>query len=82
MEEGRFGKISGPSDGGLFPVIANPALPRALLLQLRRQAYWRFYLKPRSVWKLASRLTNYRNAVKMTRGISRRISAREPVSLN
>jgi radical SAM superfamily enzyme YgiQ (UPF0313 family) len=82
IEEGRFGPVPRPPDGGLFPVVVNPRLPLELLLKLQREAYWRFYLKPRSVWKIASRLTNFRNAVKLTRGIARRIAHREPVSVN
>jgi hypothetical protein len=49
---------------------------------MQRDAYWRFYTKPRSVVNLARKLTNYRNAVKITRAISRRVFDRAPVSVN
>ena len=85
MIAGRFGEISAEGQAGLdtlFPVVHNQALPRELLIKMQRDAYWRFYTKPRSVVNLARKLTNYRNAVKITRAISRRVFERTPVSVN
>ncbi len=85
MVAGRFGEITteGKSElDQLFPMVHNPALPRELLLKMQRDAYWRFYTKPRSLVNLARKLTNYRNAVKITRAITRRAFERAPVSVN
>lgn len=85
MIAGRFGEISAEGQAGLdtlFPVVHNQALPRELLIKMQRDAYWRFYTKPRSVVNLARKLTNYRNAVKITRAISRRVFERTPASVN
>ena len=85
MMAGRFGEITSEGKAALdnlFPVVHNQALPRELLLKMQRDAYWRFYTKPRSVVNLARKLTNYRNAVKITRAISRRVFERTPVSVN
>ena len=85
MMAGRFGEITSEGQAALdnlFPVVHNQALPRELLLKMQRDAYWRFYTKPRSVVNLARKLTNYRNAVKISRAISRRVFDRAPVSVN
>jgi len=85
MIAGRFGEIGSEGEAALnnlFPVVHNQALPRELLLKMQRDTYWRFYTKPRSVVNLARKLTNYRNAVKITRAISRRVFERTPVSVN
>ena len=85
MVAGKFGEITteGKSDlDQLFPMVHNPALPRELLLKMQRDAYWRFYTKPRSLLNLGRKLTNYRNAVKITRAITRRAFDRTPVSVN
>lgn len=85
MIAGRFGEMTGDGQAALdqlFPVVHNQALPRELLLKMQRDAYWRFYTKPRSVMNLARKLTNYRNAVKITRAITRRAFERTPVSVN
>jgi anaerobic magnesium-protoporphyrin IX monomethyl ester cyclase len=85
MVAGRFGEITteGKSElDQLFPMVHNPALPRELLLKMQRDAYWRFYTKPRSLLNLARKLTNFRNAVKITRAITRRAFERTPVSVN
>jgi len=66
----------------LFPVVHNQALPHELLMKMQKEAYWRFYTKPRSVLNLARKLTNYRNAVKITRAISRRVFERTTASVN
>jgi anaerobic magnesium-protoporphyrin IX monomethyl ester cyclase len=84
IKEGRFGEV--PEDetapGDLFPIIRNQALSRELLLTLQHQAYRRFYLKPRSVLNLASKLTNYRNTRKLVRGIAQRAFGTNQVSVN
>ncbi len=85
MVAGKFGEITreGQSDlDQLFPMVHNPALPRELLLKMQRDAYWRFYTKPRSLLNLGRKLTNYRNAIKITRAITRRAFDRTPVSVN
>ena len=85
MIAGRFGEITGEGQAALnelFPVVHNQALPRDLLLKMQKDAYWRFYSKPRSVMNLARKLTNYRNAVKISRAISRRVFERTPASVN
>jgi radical SAM superfamily enzyme YgiQ (UPF0313 family) len=85
MIAGRFGEIGDEGQAALnelFPVVHNQALPRELLLKMQKEAYWRFYTKPRSVVNLARKLTNYRNAVKISRAISRRVFERTPASVN
>jgi radical SAM superfamily enzyme YgiQ (UPF0313 family) len=85
MIAGRFGEITAEGQAGLdtlFPVVHNQALSRELLIKMQRDAYWRFYTQPRSMVNLARKLTNYRNAVKITRAISRRVFERTPVSVN
>lgn len=85
MMAGRFGEITDEGQAALnelFPVVHNQALPRELLLKMQKDAYWRFYSKPRSVMNLARKLTNYRNAVKISRAISRRVFERTPASVN
>jgi len=85
MMAGRFGEITDEGQAALnelFPVVHNQALPRDLLLKMQKDAYWRFYSKPRSVMNLARKLTNYRNAVKISRAISRRVFERTPASVN
>ena len=85
MIAGRFGEMTSEGQAALqelFPVVHNRALPKELLLKMQKEAYWRFYTKPRSVLNLARKLTNYRNAVKISRAISRRILDRTPVSVN
>ena len=85
MMAGRFGEITSEGQAALdelFPVVHNQALPHELLMKMQKDAYWRFYTKPRSVLNLARRLTNYRNAVKITRAISRRVFERTTASVD
>ncbi|MBS1855789.1 MAG: radical SAM protein, partial [Acidobacteria bacterium] len=85
MIAGRFGEIDGEGKAALdnlFPVVHNQALPRELLLKMQREAYWRFYARPRAVWNLTRKLTNYHNAVKITRAVTRRVFERSPASVN
>jgi len=85
MIAGRFGEMSTEGTAALdqlFPIIQNDALPTETLVRLQRQAYWRFYRKPRIAAKLALKMTNYRNAAKMARAIAARTLKRDPVSVN
>jgi len=85
MVAGSFGEIG---EAGLkaldqlFPVVHNHALPPALLLRLRKRAYWRFYLKPRSLAVLGARMTNFSNVRKLTRAVARRIREPRTASVN
>ena len=85
MLNGRFGEMD--SDGKhaldqLFPIIHNRQLPAEVLSRIQREAYWRFYMKPRSLVNLGKKLTNGRNVKKIVRAVRRRITDREPVSVN
>jgi radical SAM superfamily enzyme YgiQ (UPF0313 family) len=85
MVAGSFGEMSGEGLHALdqlFPVVHNPALPRDLLLRMQRQAYWRFYTKPRSLMSLGARMTNFRNVRKLTRALKRRIGEPRTASVN
>lgn len=85
MAEGRFGELGGEAAQALeqlFPVVENPALPAARLEQLRREAYWRFYTRPRALWNLARRMTNAHNARKLARAVRRRVFEPETSSVN
>ena len=82
---GRFGEVSGEGMAALdqlFPVIHNPALSREALLKMQRDAYWRFYARPRAVMNLARKMTNLRNVAKIARALTRRISEEGVVSVN
>ena len=85
MLAGSFGEMSGAGRDALdslFPVVQNSALPAALLLRLQKQAYWRFYLKPRSLRALSARMTSFSNARKLTRAVARRIWEPHTASVN
>jgi hypothetical protein len=49
---------------------------------MQRNAYFRFYTKPRSLIHLGKKLTNRRNVKKIARAVARRVYKREMVSLN
>jgi anaerobic magnesium-protoporphyrin IX monomethyl ester cyclase len=85
MVAGSFGEMSGESLQALdqlFPVVHNPALPTELLLRLQRQAYWRFYAKPRSLIGLGSKITSFRNVRKLGHALARRIWEERTGSVN
>jgi radical SAM superfamily enzyme YgiQ (UPF0313 family) len=82
---GRFGEVSGEGMAALdqlFPVIHNAALSRETLLKMQRDAYWRFYTRPRAVMNLARKMTNLRNVAKIGRALSRRIHEQRVASVN
>jgi anaerobic magnesium-protoporphyrin IX monomethyl ester cyclase len=85
MVSGRFGEISNDAIAALdnlFPVVHNQALSRETLLKMQRDTYWRFYTKPRAILNLARKVTDFRNTVKITRAITRRVLDRGQVSVN
>jgi radical SAM superfamily enzyme YgiQ (UPF0313 family) len=85
MIAGRFGEMSGEAQGAidqLFPIVPNPVLPPDLLHRLQRKAYWRFYLKPRSLVGLGARMTSFRNVRKLGRAVTRRIVEARASSVN
>jgi len=85
MIAGRFGEMNDQGMAALnhlFPVVHNQALPRETLIEMQRRAYWNFYLKPRSMANLARKVTNYRNVVKITRAVTRRVLERRTLSVN
>ena len=85
MLEGRFGAIE--SEGlealdQLFPTVHNEALPIEELKTIQRNAYCRFYSRPRSILNLGRKLTNRRNVNKIIRAVVRRMRPSETVSVN
>jgi anaerobic magnesium-protoporphyrin IX monomethyl ester cyclase len=85
MEAGTFGQLSGDGVSGLsrlFPIVHNAGLSPGTLERLQRQAYWRFYTKPRSLIKLGSRMTSIRNVRKVARAVARRVRESRAVSVN
>lgn len=85
MESGKFGQLTNEGVAALnelFPVIHNQALPTDKLLRLQREAYWRFYRRPRSLFQLSRKMTNRRNVAKLFRAVSRRVLERRSVSVN
>jgi radical SAM superfamily enzyme YgiQ (UPF0313 family) len=85
MVAGRFGEIGDEQKAALdqlFPVVHNTALPQDVLLQMQKDAYWRFYTKPRSLVNLARKMTNIRNTRKIARAVTRRVLDRRGVSVN
>jgi len=85
MVDGRFGVMD--SEGlealdQLFPTVHNESLPIDELKTIQRNAYFRFYSRPRSILNLGKKLTNRRNANKIIRAIVRRIRNRDTVSVN
>jgi radical SAM superfamily enzyme YgiQ (UPF0313 family) len=85
MLEGRFGAID--TEGlealdQLFPTVHNASLPLEELKAIQRNAYFRFYSRPRSVLNLGRKLTNRRNVKKIVRAVVRRIRPAETVSVN
>ena len=85
MLDGRFGAMDTEDLEALdqlFPTVHNESLPLDELKTIQRQAYWRFYTRPRSILNLGKKLTNRRNANKIARAVIRRIRSSETVSVN
>ena len=85
MLQGHFGEMSSEGEEALeqlFPAVHNAALPAELLLKLRRQAYWRFYRRPRTLANLALHMTSATGLRKVLRAVRRRIFEPETSSLN
>jgi radical SAM superfamily enzyme YgiQ (UPF0313 family) len=85
MLSGRFGSMDSQtleSLDQLFPTACSSTLPLEELKRLQRNAYFRFYSKPRSLLHLGKKLTNRRNVKKIVRAVARRVHSREIVSLN
>jgi len=85
MLDGRFGAID--TEGlealdQLFPTVHNESLPIDELKTIQRNAYFRFYSRPRSVLNLGRKLTNRRNVNKIVRAVVRRLRPSETVSVN
>lgn len=85
ITDGRFGTVDEETVEaleGLFPEIANNPVDRPTLVRMQRIAYWRFYLKPFSLYSLSKKLTKMRNWRKIFNAVKRRISRGEVVSVN
>jgi radical SAM superfamily enzyme YgiQ (UPF0313 family) len=85
MLNGRFGAVESQtlqSLDQLFPTACSSTLSLEQLTRMQRNAYFRFYTKPRSLLHLGKKLTNRRNVKKIVRAVARRVHSREMVSLN
>ncbi len=85
MLNGRFGNVDSQtiqSLDQLFPTACSETLTLEQLTRMQRNAYFRFYSKPRSLLHLGKKLTNRRNVRKIVRAVARRVHNREMVSLN
>ena len=85
MLNGRFGNVDSQtleSLDQLFPTACSETLSLEQLTRMQRNAYFRFYTKPRSLLHLGKKLTNRRNVKKIVRAVARRVHKREMVSLN
>lgn len=85
MLENRFGELDAEAYAQLdqlFPTVHNDALPVELLKKIQRDAYFRFYIKPRPLLNLTKKLTNGRNVKKVVRAVKRRVFEKEIASLN
>jgi anaerobic magnesium-protoporphyrin IX monomethyl ester cyclase len=85
MLNGRFGNVDSQtmqSLDQLFPTACSNSLTLQQLTRMQRNAYFRFYTKPRSLLHLGKKLTNRRNVKKIVRAVARRVHNREMVSLN
>jgi radical SAM superfamily enzyme YgiQ (UPF0313 family) len=85
MLNGRFGTVDSQtleSLDQLFPTACSNTLSLDQLTRMQRNAYFRFYTKPRSLLHLGKKLTNRRNVKKIVRAVVRRVHNREMVSLN
>ncbi len=82
---GRFGKVDTQTQQSLdqlFPTACNETISLEQLSRMQRNAYFRFYTKPRSLLHLGKKLTNRRNVKKIVRAVARRVHNKEMVSLN
>jgi anaerobic magnesium-protoporphyrin IX monomethyl ester cyclase len=85
MLNGRFGAVDSQtlqSLDQLFPTACSTTLTLEQLTRMQRNAYFRFYTKPRSLLHLGKKLTNRRNVKKIVRAVARRVHNKEMVSLN
>ena len=85
IQEGRFGQMNPEALAGLdqlFPTVHNDTVSAEALRKIQRNAYWRFYLKPRSLVSLAKRMTNRHNLQKVFRAVRKRTWNTEVVSVN
>ena len=85
MQNGRFGQMGDEALAELdqlFPTVHSESLTPEALRKIQRNAYWRFYTKPRSLLALAKRLTNRHNLHKVFRAVRRRAWDTEIVSVN
>jgi radical SAM superfamily enzyme YgiQ (UPF0313 family) len=86
MLNGRFGNIDTESVNSLdqlFPTACSKTVSLDALKRIQRNAYLRFYSRPRSILRLSSKLTNRRNFKKIVRALARRVrTAEKTVSLN
>ena len=70
MLDGRFGAIDTEGLAALdqlFPTVHNESLPLEELKNIQRNAYFRFYARPRSLLNLGRKLTNRRNIISLGR---------------
>jgi hypothetical protein len=85
MLNGRFGNVDSQtleSLDQLFPTACSNTLSLKQLTRMQRNAYFRFYSKPRALFHLGKKLTNRRNVKKIVRAVVRRVHNREMESLN
>lgn len=85
IQAGRFGMPDSETLEALdqlFPVVHNEVLPAEMLRRIQMNAYWRFYLRPRTMLRLARRLTSARNIRKVIRAVRQRAISDEVVSVN
>ena len=85
MLNGRFGSMDSETFEALdqvFPTASSKTLPLEELKRIQRNAYFRFYAKPKSILHLAKKLTNRRNVKKVVRAVTRRVHNSEIASLN
>lgn len=85
MLNGRFGNMDSEtvtSLDQLFPTACSRTVSLEALKRIQRNAYLRFYSKPRPLLRLSSKLTKRRNIKKVVRALTRRVRSAETVSLN
>ena len=85
ITDGRFGMVGDDAMAaleGMIPEITNNEVDRKTLIRMQRVAYWRFYLKPFSLYSLSKKMTKSRNWRKIFNAVKRRISQGEIVSVN
>ncbi len=85
MLNGRFGNMDSDTIDALdqlFPTAVSKTVSLDQLKRIQRNAYFRFYSKPRSILHLSRKLTNRRNVKKIVRAVVRRVRNAEIESLN